>query len=98
MDNIFSNITDCESTSGNILCQISDHFPQFIIVEKCTINYKSCSFAKCDYSNFNEDNFVDDYSSLDLRMLHDHNVSVDNKFDTFYENLSSLVDKHAPVR
>ena len=30
-------------------------------------------------------------------MLHDDNVSVDNKFDT-YENLSVLVDKHAPVR
>ena len=77
---------------------MSDHFPQFIIVENCTINYKSCSFAKRGYSNFNEDNFVDDYSSLDLSMLHDDNVSVDNKFDTFYENLSSLVDKHAPVR
>ena len=31
IDNIFSNITDCESTSGNILCQISDHFSQFWI-------------------------------------------------------------------
>ena len=60
-------------------------------------HYKSCSFAKRDYSNFNEDNFVDDYSSPDLCMLHDDNVSVDNKFDT-YENLSVLVDKHAPVR
>ena len=46
IDIIFSNITDCESTSGNILCQVSDHFPQFIIVEIC---YKSCSFAKRDY-------------------------------------------------
>ena len=71
-------------------------FPQFIIVEKRTTNYKSCSFAKHDYSNLNEDNFVDDYSSLDLRMLHD-DVSVDNKFDTFYERLSSLVDKHAQL-
>ena len=70
-------ITDCESASGNILCQISDHFPHFIIVKKCTINQKSCSFAKRDHSNFNEDNFVDDYSSLDLSMLHDGNASVD---------------------
>ena len=30
-------------------------------------------------------------------MLHDDDASVDNKFNTFYENLSSL-DKHAPVR
>ena len=65
------------STSGNVLCQIYDHFPQFIIVKKCTINYESCSFAKDDYSNFNKDNFVDDYSFLDLSMLHDGNASVD---------------------
>ena len=43
----------------------SDHFSQFIIAEKCSINYKSCSFAKRDYSNFNEDDFVYDYSFLD---------------------------------
>ena len=71
---------------------ISDHFPHFIIVEKCTIYMLIC------YSNFNEDHFVDDYSSQDLSMLHDDNASVDNKIDTFYENLSSLVDKHTPVR
>ena len=29
IDNIFSNITDCESASGNISCQISDHFPVY---------------------------------------------------------------------
>ena len=31
-------------------------------------------------------------------MLHDDDASVHNKFDTFYENLSGLVDKYAPVR
>ena len=98
IDNIFSNTTDCESTSGNILCQISDNFLQFIIVEKCSINYKSCSFAKRDHSNFNGDDFVDDYSSLDLNRLHDDDASVDTKFNNFYENLSSLVNKHALVR
>ena len=51
-----------------------------------------------DYSNFNEDDFVDDYSSLGLSMLHDDDASIDNKFNTFCENLSSLVDKHVPVR
>ena len=88
IDKIFSNITNCESTSGNILCQISDHSPQFITAEKCSINYKSCSFAKRDYSNFNEYDFIDDYSSLDLSRLHDDNASVDNKFNTFYKILS----------
>ena len=51
-----------------------------------------------DYSNFNEDDFVDDFSSLGLSMLRDDDASIDNKFNTFCENLSSLVDKHVPVR
>ena len=42
--------------------------------------------------------FVDDYTSLDLNMLHKHEISVDNKFDYFYENLSDLVDKHVPPK
>ena len=33
-DNIFSNITVCESTSGKILSQISDHFPQFLSLQR----------------------------------------------------------------
>ena len=45
IDNIFTNITEFNSKSGNILCEISDHFPQFIIVEKSIADYKSCSFA-----------------------------------------------------
>ena len=32
IDNIFSNITDCKFKGGNILCEISDHFPQFIVL------------------------------------------------------------------
>ena len=63
IDNIFTNTTEFNSKSGDILCEISDHFPQFIIVEKSIADYKSCSFAKRDFSSFNEGKFVDDYTS-----------------------------------
>ena len=98
IDNIFTNTTEFNSKSGNILCEISDHFSQFIIVEKSIADYKSCSFAKCDFSSFNEGKFVDDYTSLDLDMLHKHDISIDNKFDYSYETLSNLVDKHVPSK
>ena len=45
IDNIFTNTTEFNSKCGNILSEISDHFPQFIIVEKSIVDYKSCSFA-----------------------------------------------------
>ena len=52
IDNIFTNITEFNSKSGNILCEMTDHCPQFIIVEKSIIEYKSCSFAKRDFLIF----------------------------------------------
>ena len=66
IDNIFSNITDSETKSGNILCEISDHYPQFIILDKVIPDYKSCSFAKHDYSNFDETKFIEDFSAMVL--------------------------------
>ena len=92
VDNIFSNITDFDTKSGNILCDISDHFPQILIVDRNCPDYKSCSFAKCDFSHFDENKFVNDYSAPDLRFLNDENVSVDDKFASFYEGVSNLVD------
>ena len=97
IDNIFSNITDFDTKSGNILCDISDHFPQILTVDRTCPDYKSCSFAKRDFSHFDESKFVNDNSALDLRFLNDDNVSVD-KFTSFYEGVSSLVDKHVPSK
>ena len=51
-DNIFSNNTIYESVSGNIITRISDHFPHFIILNKVNVNYKTCSYANCDFSKF----------------------------------------------
>ena len=40
IDNIFSNIAEYETKSGNILCEISDFFPQYITVKKKLLDYK----------------------------------------------------------
>ena len=73
MDNIFSNNTSYETISGNIITQISDHFPQFIILNHVTINYKNCSYAKRDFSNFNKQKFKNDFDNLSMDFIHDTN-------------------------
>ena len=57
IDNIFSNNTSYKTISGNIISQISDRFPQFIILNHVTINYKNRSYAKRDFSHFNKQKF-----------------------------------------
>ena len=98
IDNTFSNITDFDTKSGNIFCDISDHFPQILIVDRTCPDYNSFSFAKHDVSHFDENKFVNDYSALDLRFLNDDDVSVDDKFASFYEGVSNLADEHVPSK
>ena len=98
IDNIFTNITEFNSESGNIVFEITDHYPQFIIVEKSIVDYKLCSFAKRDFSSFNEGKFVDYDTSLDLNMLHKHDIHIEKKFNHFHKNLTNLVDKHVPYK
>ena len=99
IDNIFSKITDCESKGGDILCDISDHFPEFIVLEKSIVDYNACSFAKHDFSHFNENSFVQDYLSLDqVYTQHNNDTNVDNMFNLLYENPSNTVNKHVPTR
>ena len=74
-DNILSNNTSYQSISGNIISQISDHFPQFMILNKVIGNYKTCSYAKRDFSNFNEEKFVIGFSDLGVEFLRDSNTS-----------------------
>ena len=48
IDNIFTNATDFDTTSGNILNQLADHLSQFLIFKKLNINNKDSAFYKYD--------------------------------------------------
>ena len=69
IDNIFSDNTVHESVSGNIMTHISDHFPQFIILNKINMDYKSCSHAKRNVSNFDEQRFIDGFKKQEMSFL-----------------------------
>ena len=71
IDNIFSNVTDFDTASGNITNQIADHFAQFLILKKIQIEYKNTAFFQYDYSSFEMENFVDDFSDLNWDKLKD---------------------------
>ena len=98
IDNIFSNNTSYEIISGNIISHISDHFPQFIILNQVTINYKNCSYTKRDLSNFDEQKFINGFASLGTDFLQDTNHSLNSKFGMFLQTVSNYVDNHAPLK
>ena len=78
IDNIFSNVTEYETVSGNIINQIADHFAKFMLVKRININYKNTTFYQYDYSNFEKENFIEDISN-NWEILHDSNEEIHNK-------------------
>ena len=98
IDNIFTNATDFDTTSGNILNQLADHFSQFLILKKLNIVHKDSAFYKYDYSNFDKDNFVSDFTKINWN--ENKNITpgdVNAKFYNFYDKVSICVKKHVPL-
>ena len=98
IDNIFSNNTQHETTSGNLITQISDHFPQFLILNQVFIDYRTCTYAKRHFSKFDQNKFVKDFSNQTMDFLENSSISTNRKFDLFYEMVSSYVDHHVPIK
>ena len=98
-DNIFHNTLKFDTLIGNLLTKISDHFPQFLVIENAAVDYKNCSLFQYDYSKFSEHLFLDDFKKLSWEdTLNNQNLNIDVKFDRFYEKVYSTVIHHAPMK
>ena len=98
IDNIFSNNCELDTLSGNLLSQISDHFPQFLIIKNVTVDYRNCSLFQNDYSKFNEQSFINDFKELLWEDINDVNLNLNGKFDNFYEKAHTTVIQHVPLK
>jgi len=58
IDNIFSNNIDPKNLSGNVICSISDHLPQFLLINKNKSYERSTNhfYTWRDFRNFNREN------------------------------------------
>ena len=71
IDNIFCNLTPHEVISDNIIAITSDHLPQFLIAPSVFANPSSNKYKifERNWSNFNQENFILDYFSIDWKTL-----------------------------
>ena len=97
IDNIYFNSIEHVTISGNLIYDISDHLPNFLIVSK--LNYKTHNkdiFIR-DYSHYNEEDFNEEISAVDWNTVTNTN-DVDTAFNTFYDKLITIIDKHVPLK
>ena len=73
-------------------------FPSLFLLNKFDIDYKTFSYAKRDYSKFDEQKFISDFSCNSMVFLDDSSLSLNCKFEKFYQKLSSWVDQHVPTK
>ena len=66
IDNIFYNSLDKRCISGNLLSHISDHLPNFLIIDKSISYSKTPKRFKRDFSKFNLKSFKDSFEKLNL--------------------------------
>ena len=98
IDNIFANTFNFNALSGNLATKISDHFPQFLIIEDLKVNYATLNYYKHDYSHFSEEAFVDEVSHLDFSPIYNSNLNTNGKFDLFYDQIDSVCKVHVPCK
>ena len=97
IDNTFINLINANIISGNILTQISDHLPQFLILKNATIPQHKLTVFKSDYSRYNEGNFISDFNEIEFNYLND-NSDINKNYDQFLKDINLLVEEHVPTK
>ena len=98
IDNIFSNFGDIATTSGNLVCSISDHLPQFAMFD-FTIDKrkeKATNFAR-NYKKFDREKFLLDFLEIDWSKEFVPNDPSLN-LDKFITKTNELIDHHVPLK
>ena len=98
IDNIFINDIETYSNGGNITTSISDHFPQFCLLDifEKSSNPKEVKFGRT-YKHFNQNEFENELKAINWNQILE-NKSSDEAFEIFFKTIERLLDEMAPIR
>ena len=67
-----------------------------MILKKVCPNLKECSFASYDYSGFDQQKFIGDYTGVKLDL--ERNEDVNMMFSKFFTTLSDCIECHVTLK
>ena len=98
IDNIFCNDLTVHSEGGNLTTSISDHFPQFVMIDNIhEQNYKRKRIYQRSFKNFNNDEFENELRQIDWNTLLTHKTS-EEAISFFFNKINVLLDEMAPYK
>ena len=93
IDNVFFNSLDFHTISGNIIYDLTDHLPNFLIVNEINILSDSKDkIYKQDYSNLNV------FALIQWQDAFRESQNVNQLFEVFFSECSRIVNKHLPLK
>ena len=99
IDHIYFNSLQHHLVSGNILCDLTDHLPNFLIINRYSILPSNFKIYKRDYSKCNEQMLVKEFSNINWdKVLPTYGANVNDIFESFYLETTNIINKHAPLR
>ena len=88
-----------QCTSGNFLEKISDHLPNFLIIENLNYHIKNKGKPyKRDYANFDEENLINDIKKQKLTENISKINDLNEKYNTFHDKVMEAVNKNIPLK
>ena len=98
IDNIYFNSLEHDCISGNLVSNISDRLPNFLIFNKFTFKSTHHDVYHRDYSDFNQEQFVEEVRLVNWEEVLYDTEDVNHIFYSFYTKISETVEKHVPLR
>ena len=98
IDNIFFNSIEHFIISGNLVYDLTDHLPNFIILNKFSSLPSSVKVYKRDYFKFNQASLINEIQTVDWQIVFTSDTDPSCMFDYFYSKISQIVNKHIPIK
>ena len=88
IDNIFCTPVEFNTTSGNIISTISDHFPQFLILKQSIRSpTPKNNIKQRDWKNFDKQSFIKEVNKIDWDSI----LQLENKMLIYQRKISSTL-------
>ena len=98
IDNIFFNSIEHKIISGNLLCDLSDHLPNFMIVNELTSFTSKRVIYRRDYSTFNGERLLAEVQGINWEDKFINCQDIDSVFESFHSEITHVIDRHVPVK
>ena len=89
IDNIFVNVIDKEIRSGNLVAKISDHRPNFIVINHFIHRKKLTKKYYRDFKNFDENSYLADLSKISVNEL--NYGSINEIYNHFHNEFKIII-------